>query len=93
MFMIDCPVELLVVPWVSSCLPNEIECNLPDLNQDGVVDILDFLDLLMLWGPADCTVFKRGDLDMDGEVGIIDFLILLQAWGNYDPATGDRCDC
>ncbi len=92
MFVIDCPIEMLTVPWVSPCEPNELTCALPDLNQDGVVDVVDWLDLLALWGPADCTVFKRGDLNMDEEVDIFDMLILLQAWGG-DPLTWDRCDC
>jgi len=51
------------------------------------------LDMLRLWGPADCTIFKRGDLNMDGEVGVTDMLILFNAWDNYDPSTWDVCDC
>jgi len=74
-------------------LPEETECALPDLDQDGDVDINDFLGLLALWGEADCQVRKRGDIDWDGMVGTTDMLILLEAWGTYDPATWDRCDC
>ena len=93
MFLTDCPVSQMTVPWVSSCLPDEIECALPDLDQDGDVDINDFIDLLDLWGVADCQVFKRGDINQDGMVGIMDLLILLAAFGTYDPAIWDRCDC
>ena len=93
MFLVDCPIPQKTIPWVSSCLPDEIECALPDLDQDGDVDINDFFDLLSLWGVADCQVFKRGDIDQDGMVGITDLLILLKAFGTYDPATWDRCDC
>ena len=92
--MIQCPPPPDPLPvWLSPCLETEVTCSLPDIDQDGVVGILDFLDLLSLWGPADCSVFKRGDLNMDGEVGVTDLLILLEAWGNYDPATWNRCDC
>ena len=86
------PPDLPLV-WVSPCEPDELTCALPDLDQDGVVGIVDLLDMLKLWGPADCTVFKRGDLNMDQEVDVTDLLILLQAWGSYDPATWNRCDC
>jgi agmatine deiminase len=52
-----------------------------DLDGDGVVGILDFLQLLGEWGacpapPAECA----GDLDGDGIVGILDFLELLANW-------------
>jgi hypothetical protein len=49
-----------------------------DLDGDGAVGVLDFLQLLAAWGPcADCPE----DLDADGDVGILDFLALLAAWG------------
>jgi len=92
--MIQCPPPPDPLPvWVSPCLDDELVCALPDLNQDGVVSILDMLDMLRLWGPADCTIFKRGDLNMDGEVGVTDMLILFNAWDNYDPSTWNMCDC
>ena len=52
-----------------------------DLDGDGVVGILDFLQLLGEWGP--CPVPPAacpGDLDGDGDVGILDFLMLLGNW-------------
>jgi hypothetical protein len=53
------------------------EC--PDLNGDGIVSIVDFLQLLGVWGPCEPGCF--GDLDSDGNVGILDFLLLLAGWG------------
>jgi hypothetical protein len=58
------------------------DCPLPlspcDLNQDGSVDVIDFLLLLADWGPCPgCP----SDLDGDGSVGVTDFLILLGNWG------------
>ncbi len=55
---------------------------LGDLDGDGAVGILDFLQLLGEWGP--CPVPPAacaGDLDGDGVVGILDFLLLLGNWG------------
>ncbi len=49
-----------------------------DLNADGAVGILDFLQLLADWGP---NPGKDADLDGDGVVGITDFLALLASWG------------
>ncbi|MHC4347577.1 MAG: hypothetical protein ACYS15_03415 [Planctomycetota bacterium] len=52
-----------------------------DVNGDGVVGILDFLELLAAWGPCgDCSSCPA-DLDGDCTVGVTDFLILLAAWG------------
>ena len=50
-----------------------------DINGDGSVDIIDFLQLLAVWGPCEPGCF--GDVDIDGMVGITDFLALLAAWG------------
>ncbi|MHC4764011.1 MAG: C25 family cysteine peptidase [Planctomycetota bacterium] len=49
-----------------------------DINGDGEVGVLDFLDLLAAWGP---NAGHPADLDGDGEVGVTDFLALLAAWG------------
>ena len=50
-----------------------------DVDGDGDVGILDFLQLLGAWGP--CTGCPE-DIDGDDEVGILDFLALLEAWGS-----------
>jgi len=50
-----------------------------DLDDDGIVGINDFLDMLALWGP--CPEPCPPDIDADGEVGINDVLILLGSWG------------
>ena len=56
---------------------------LGDLNGDGIVGILDFLDLLAAWGPCPepCPPSCPADLDGDCSVGITDFLTLLANWG------------
>jgi hypothetical protein len=50
-----------------------------DFDEDGIVGINDFLDMLALWGP--CADPCPPDIDADGEVGINDVLILLGSWG------------
>jgi hypothetical protein len=53
-----------------------------DLDGDGEVGILDFLQLLGAWGPCPgCPPFCPGDLDFDCGVNVNDFLILLANWG------------
>jgi len=52
---------------------------LGDINGDGIVGIVDFLDLLADWGSCIETCCLS-DLDLDGDVGIADFLTLLANW-------------
>ncbi len=50
---------------------------LGDITGDGVVDVLDLLELLSAWGPCpDCPE----DLNGDGVVDVLDLLILLSEW-------------
>ena len=60
--------------------PPFISCDvfLGDLDADGIVGIVDFLDLLAQWGT---DPGGPPDFDGDGDVGINDFLELLANWG------------
>ena len=78
--------------WGDPC-PGQVTCALPDLDNDGEVGINDFLMLLQLWGPSDCTLYRRGDINWDGEVDTADMLIILEVWDTYESATWERCDC
>jgi hypothetical protein len=49
-----------------------------DIDGDGFVGIVDFLELLGAWAGGFGT---PADLDRDGAVGILDFLMLLASWG------------
>ncbi len=53
-----------------------------DVDGDGVVGILDFLELLGAWGPCPdpCPPSCASDFDEDCAVGVADFLILLGNW-------------
>ncbi|MHC4416864.1 MAG: hypothetical protein ACYS0G_16470 [Planctomycetota bacterium] len=49
-----------------------------DIDDDGLIGVNDFLDLLAAWGP---NPGHPADLDGNDDVGITDFLILLANWG------------
>jgi hypothetical protein len=49
-----------------------------DFDEDRVIGVTDFLDLLAAWGP---NPGHPADLDGSGDVGVSDFLILLAGWG------------
>ena len=49
-----------------------------DLNQDGQVDVADFLIFLSHWGS---TSFSEGDFDGSGKVDVGDLVLLLGHWG------------
>ena len=53
---------------------------LGDLDGDGSIGILDFLDLLAWWGPVDGPQGLRADLDNNGSVDINDLEQLLASW-------------
>ena len=51
---------------------------LSDLDGDGMISIIDLLDLLAAWGPCPgCPA----DINGDGQVNIADLLLMLAAWG------------
>ncbi len=55
-----------------------------DLNGDGIVGILDMLELIGVWGPCNSCVLPGlcpADFDTDCSVGIHDLLTLLANWG------------
>ncbi|MHC4220001.1 MAG: S8 family serine peptidase [Planctomycetota bacterium] len=50
----------------------------PDLDGDGTVGVLDFLELLEAWGP---NPGHPADINGDGVVSVLDFLLLIANWG------------
>lgn len=60
-------------------LPEFVYPNDGDVNGNGVVDVVDLLQVLSSWGacPAPCPA----DLDFDGQVNVADLLRLLAHWG------------
>jgi V8-like Glu-specific endopeptidase len=63
----------------TTCAATTCEAPCPaDINEDGVVDVLDLLELLSAWGPCPgCPA----DINEDGVVDVLDLLELLLAWG------------
>ncbi|MHC4211308.1 MAG: hypothetical protein ACYSWT_16525 [Planctomycetota bacterium] len=53
-----------------------------DIDNDGVVGVLDFLQLLAAWGPCPAAPgCCPADVNGDRQVSVVDFLLLLGAWG------------
>ncbi len=77
--------ESIVEVGLDAFLVTEYLCEVTpgDLDGDGVVGIIDFLELLASWGPCaePCPPSCPADLDGDCTVGITDFLLLLANWG------------
>ena len=63
----------------------------PDFDEDGVVDIPDFLIFVDRFGSSrgDETFEAKYDLDGNGVVGIPDFLIFMDNFGKEVPPSGD----
>ncbi len=51
-----------------------------DVNDDGHVDVLDFSQLLVAWGPTQ-TGGIPADFNLDGMIDVSDFTIMLIHWG------------
>ena len=47
----------------------------PDLNKDGVVDVVDILALMAAW------LTQEGDINDDGVTDVLDLLEIIGAWG------------
>jgi hypothetical protein len=54
---------------------DECQCA-ADIDQSGVVDVLDLLSLLEAWGETGCA-----DISGDAIVGVDDLVLLIEAWG------------
>jgi hypothetical protein len=55
---------------------------LGDVDGDGAVGMVEFLQVLADWGPCPALPAPcESDYDRDGEVGIVDFLFALSKWG------------
>jgi hypothetical protein len=56
-----------------------------DINQDGLVDVIDFLELNSAFGN---TCVCRADIDRSGVVDVLDFLEFNSAFGSICPTGG-----
>ncbi len=52
-----------------------------DVDDDGTVGVIDFVELLAAWGPCSGPGVCGADFDGDCAVGVTDFLALLANWG------------
>ena len=56
-----------------------------DINQDGLVDVTDFLELNSAFG-TECVC--RADINRNGIVNVLDFLEFNSAFGSFCPSGG-----
>ncbi len=56
-----------------------------DLNEDGMIDLLDLALLLVSYGDTGGVPFDDGDLDGDGDVDLLDLSALLTVFGTTCP--------
>jgi subtilisin family serine protease len=61
----------------AATLMGPLQPALGDLNNDGVIDVLDLIILLDHWG----RTHSSADLNGDGTVDVLDLLVLLDSWG------------
>ena len=57
----------------------------PDVNGDGVVNVLDLIDLLLCFGQPAVPVCQPEDVNGDGTVNVLDLIDLLLAFGTSCP--------
>jgi hypothetical protein len=57
----------------------DVQCtDCPDVDGDGVVDVVDLVELVLDWGPCPGC---RSDLNLDGVVDVLDLVALVLGWG------------
>ena len=59
----------------------------PDIQADGVVNFVDYVDLALWWLDSTCTApdnCHNADIDNDGSVSTVDLAILASNWLNYN---------
>ena len=57
----------------------------PDINGDGVVNVLDLIDLLLCFGQPAAPACSPEDINGDGNVNVLDLIELLLAFGQACP--------
>ncbi|MCI0362260.1 MAG: hypothetical protein L0219_00155 [Phycisphaerales bacterium] len=76
--------DFVIIDETATPLPDAPACP-PDLDGNGVVNVLDLLALIGNWGACDPGVACPADLAPaptgDGVVNVIDLLALIGGWG------------
>ncbi len=68
---------------ISGIPPQPVDC--PDLNGDGVVNVLDLIDLLLCFGQPAIPGCVEEDINEDGTVNVLDLIDLLLEFGQACP--------
>ena len=56
-----------------------------DINGDGVINVLDLIDLLLCFGQPASPGCEAADINGDGTVNVLDLIELLLAFGTACP--------
>jgi len=66
------------VATTTTTIPLSAEAQKVDTNNDGVVNVLEFVSLMANWGKVGPNV--GGDFNSDGKVDVFDFVMLMANW-------------
>ena len=58
---------------------------LPALNRDGLVNVVDLVDLLLCFGQPPVPGCESEDVDGDGDINVLDLIELLLGFGTACP--------
>ena len=67
-----------------TCTPDVLPCP-EDINEDGTVNVLDLIDLLLCFGQPAIPGCEAEDINEDGTVNVLDLIALLLAFGSACP--------
>ena len=67
-----------------TCVPDVLPCP-EDINGDGVINVLDLIDLLLCFGQAAVPGCEAEDINADGTVNVLDLIDLLLVFGQSCP--------
>ena len=66
-------------------IPDECQLCLEDVNADGLVNVLDLIDMLLCFGLPANLPCATADINGDGTVNVLDLIQLLLAFGTVCP--------
>ena len=64
----------------STEIPTSVCPENADLNNDGLVNLIDIAAVIESWGP--CVAFCRADIDCSGTVDLADIFIVILQWSS-----------
>ena len=83
----DCPNDSITEAGIDDFLVERFTCPPcpTDLNGDGVINVLDLIDLLLCFGQSGNPPCGQADINTDGTVNVLDLIDLLLQFGQACP--------